>query len=236
MKPTSEDHGLHMIRVGRKVGTLMRSLAAVACVAGGLIRPAAAADADLKFLERRNLDYPQSTPLPMQQTSWKVREHNKQVVLDFYKIISDKRQWTPENARKYFWPDFIQHDPAEPDTSSAFFAFFNTMRPPQNTAADAGTPPPPPGPRKQPGNYAVDSNGSPVNWMVAEGDIVVVARHRNWDWKDGPEPVYEGVFVDIWRVVDGKLKEQWCTATPADANLAHIREFIDKGTFPKTKE
>ena len=219
--------------------TITAGVAGLILVAGALLQSATAADADLKFLERRNLDHPQSTPLPMPQSSWQVREHNKQVVLDFYKIISDKRLWTPENARKYFWPDFIQHDPAEPDTSNAFFAFFNTMRPPQSAPGDTSTgspPPPPPGPRKQPGNYAVDSNGSPINWMVAEGDIVVVARHRNWDWKDGPVPVYDGVFVDIWRVVDGKLKEQWCTATPADANLAHIREFIDKGMFPKTKE
>jgi predicted SnoaL-like aldol condensation-catalyzing enzyme len=215
---------------------MIRTGVAALVLASALTQALAAEDADLKFLERRNLDHPQSTPLPMPQSSWEVREHNKQVVLDFYKIISDKRQWTTENARKYFWPDFIQHDPADPDTSSAFFAFFNTMRPPSSAADAAAGGSPPPGPRKQPGNYSVDSNGSPLNWMVAEGDIVVVARHRNWDWKDGPAPVYEGVFVDIWRVVDGKLKEQWCTATPADANLAHIREFLDKGLFPKTKE
>jgi hypothetical protein len=40
---------------------------------------------------------------------------------NLYKIISDKRQWTDENRKKYFADDFIQHDPAEPNTSAAFF-------------------------------------------------------------------------------------------------------------------
>lgn len=202
------------------------------------VAPASAAtEAELKFLERKNLDTPQSKPFKMKQTSEAVREHNKQVVLDFYKVISDKRQWTEENARKYFWPDFIQHDPAEPDTSEAFFSFFrNGMGPPAPKPGEKAPERPAGGGMKMVGNTSSDSNGSPVNWMVAEGDIVVVVRHRNWEWKDGPEPVYNGIFVDVWRLVDGKIKEQWCSATPADANLAHIKEFQAKGMFPKTKE
>lgn len=102
---------------------VLRAALAGLILAGGLIQSASAEEASLQFLERRNLDHPQSTPLPMPQSSRKVRERNKQVVLDFYKIISDQRQWTSENARKYFWPDFIQHDPTEPDTANALFAF-----------------------------------------------------------------------------------------------------------------
>ncbi len=102
---------------------VLRAALAGLILAGGLIQSATAEEASLQFLERRNLDHPQSTPLPMPQSSRKVRERNKQVVLDFYKIISDQRQWTSENARKYFWPDFIQHDPTEPDTANALFAF-----------------------------------------------------------------------------------------------------------------
>ncbi|MFT3905907.1 MAG: hypothetical protein QM718_06355 [Steroidobacteraceae bacterium] len=212
----------------------------VALLGGHAVVASAASEAELKFLERKNLDTPQSRPFKMKQTSEAVREKNKQVVLDFYKIISDKRQWTPENAKKYFWPDFIQHDPAEPDTSDAFFEFFRQGFGPPPAAAGADGKPaaqagPPPG-MKMVGTTSSDSNGSPVNWMVAEGDIVVVVRHRNWEWKDGPEPVYNGIFVDVWRLVDGKIKEQWCSATPADASLPKIKDAIAKGKFPKTKE
>ena len=219
------------------------SLLGCAVLASFAVVASAASQSELGFLERKNLDHPQSTPFKMKQTSAAVREHNKQVVLDFYKVISDKKQWTDENAKKYFWPDFIQHDPAEPNTSADFFAFFRNMGPPAGAAPGGAAPGGAPagamamrGPPKMVGNTSSDSNGSAVNWMVAEGDIVVVLRHRNWEWKDGPEPVYNGIFVDVWRLVDGKIKEQWCSATPSDANLAHIREFQAKGMFPKTKE
>jgi predicted SnoaL-like aldol condensation-catalyzing enzyme len=221
----------------------------------------AADSAPLGFLQRKPLPYPQDRPLPMPQTPLEVRERNKQVVLDFYKIISDQRQWTEENRRKYFQDDFIQHDPAEPNTSEAFFNFFRAMMPPPAPPADASAggasaggasaggasaggasaggataAARPPGPMRMPGVTSADVNGSPVNWMVAEGDIVVVVRHRNWDWPGGPTPVYNGIFVDIWRLQDGKIKEQWCTATPADANLNRIFALMKQGKFPKNKD
>ncbi len=204
-----------------------------------------AADAPLSFLERRDMSTPQDKPFKMTQTSEAVREKNKQVVLDFYKIISDKRQWTDENRKKYFADDFIQHDPAEPNTSAAFFEYFRTMGPPAG-AAGMGAPDAPGmaggdaagmggGPMKMVGESSDDSNGSPVNWMVAEGDIVMVARHRNWEWKDGPTPVFNGVWVDIWRLENGKIKEQWCSATPSDANVPKIKQSLKDGKFPKNK-
>lgn len=194
---------------------------------------AQAADAPLGFLERRNLSTPQDKPLPMPETSKAVRERNKQVVLDFYKIISDKRQWTDENRRKYFRDDFIQHDPAEPNTSEAFFNFFRTMGQPQAGAGGAAPAARPPGPMRMEGVASSDSNGSPVNWMVAEGDIVVVVRHRNWKWEGGPTPIFNGIFVDVWRLVDGRIQEQWCSATPADANLNKIFALMKENKFPK---
>ena len=189
------------------------------------------ADDTLGFLQRKNMTTPQSTPLPMPQTSDAEREHNKQVVLDFYKVISDHRAWTAANRDKYFDPNFVQHDPAEPSTSAAFFNFFSTPMGP------------PPGPGGQPrrrmmmvGTTANDSKGSPVNWEVAEGDIVVVVRHRNWAWPGGPEPVYNGIFVDVWRLKNGKITDQWCSCTPADANLTKIFAMKKIGEFPKMPE
>jgi predicted SnoaL-like aldol condensation-catalyzing enzyme len=91
------------------------------------------------------------------------------------------------------------------------------------------------GPMKMVGESSDDANDSPVNWMVAEGDIVMVARHRNWEWKDGPTPVFNGIWVDIWKLKDGKIKEQWCTATPSDANVPKINQAIKDGKFPKSK-
>lgn len=208
---------------------------------------AVAADAPLKFLDRRDLSTPQDKPFKMEQTSEAVREKNKQVVLDFYKVISDKRQWTEENRKKYFHDDFIQHDPGEPDTSEAFFNFFRTMGAPGGApGGGAGGPPPEgmgapaagmgSGPMGMVGETSFDSNNSPVNFMVAEGDIVVVARHRNWEWKGGPTPVFNGIFVDIWRLEDGKIKEQWCSASPDDAQVAKINQLMKEGKFPKRKE
>jgi predicted SnoaL-like aldol condensation-catalyzing enzyme len=210
-----------------------------------------AADAPLKFLERRNLSTPQEKPFAMPETPKDVRERNKQVVLDFYKVISDKRQWTDENRKKYFADDFIQHDPGEPNTSEAFFNFFRTMGPPGGqqggappqgmgdgmTAGMGGEPPEGmgSGPMGMVGTASFDSNNSPVNWMVAEGDIVMVARHRNYEWKDGPTPVYNGVFVDIWRLENGKIKEQWCSASPSDSDSNRIKELMKAGKFPKNK-
>lgn len=209
---------------------LAASTSLFACVA------LAADPATLGFLERKNLPYPQDKPLPMPQSTEAVREHNKQVVLDFYKVISDKRAWTDENRKKYFQDDFIQHDPAEPNTSEAFFNFFRNMMPPPAPSASSGATTAPPRQMRMPGFASADSNGSPVNWMVAEGDIVVVVRHRNWDWTGGPTPVYSGIFVDVWRLRDGKIAEQWCSATPADANLNKIFEMMKANKFPKGKD
>ena len=222
------------------------------CVALALLvgaQGAFAADAPLKFLERRDMSTPQDKPLPMAETSKEVRERNKQVVLDFYKVISDKRLWTEENRKKYFADDFIQHDPAEPNTSAAFFEFFRSMGPPAGAQGAAGAPQGAEGMSapegmggegmgggpmmKMVGETSDDSNGSAVNWMVAEGDIVVVARHRNWEWEGGPTSVFNGVWVDIWRLENGKIKEQWCTATPSDANVPKINQAIKDGKFPK---
>ena len=190
---------------------------------------AARADDTLGFLQRKNMTTPQSTPLPMPVTSPAEQQRNKQVVLDFYKVISDHRAWTAANRDKYFAPDFRQHDPAEPDTSKAFFDYFNQMMPP----AAGGKPRPR---MMMVGTTANDSNGSPVNWMVAEGNAVVVIRHRNWPWPNGPQPVYNGIFVDVWLLKDGKITDQWCSCTPADANLPHIFAAMKAGDFPKTPE
>jgi predicted SnoaL-like aldol condensation-catalyzing enzyme len=208
----------------------------------GVALALAAEKAPLDFLERKNLATPQAEPFVLLETPKSVREKNKRVVLDFYKVISDKRQWTDDNRKKYFHDDFVQHDPAEPDTSEAFFNFFRNMGPPDGAppsgAPPAGAPPAgaPRGPMmRMPGFSSSDSNGSPVNWMVTEGDYVVVVRHRNWNWEGGPTPVYNGIFVDVWHLVNGRIKEQWCSATPADANLNKINAMLKEGKFPKRK-
>jgi len=196
---------------------------------------ALAGDEPIGFLERKDLPYPQDVPFEMEQTPAEVRAQNKQVVLDFYKVISDKREWTEENRKKYFHDDFIQHDPAEPNTSEAFFDFFRSgmgMGPPPEQSGDGEAPRPM---MRMAGVASMDSNNSPVNWMVAEGDIVVVLRHRNWDWENGPVPVFNGLWVDVWRLEDGKIKEQWCTATPSDANLTKINQMLSEGKFPKNE-
>lgn len=204
--------------------------ALVALFAGG----ARAAQSVPAPLSNESLSYPQDRPLPLPKVSEAEREHNKQVVLDFYHKVGDTRAWTTENLEKYFDPDFIQHDAAEPSTAPAYAQFMAAITGVGSAAPAAGGASPPKGPGfKMPGKTPSDANGSPVQWLIADGDLVVAARRRNWDWPGGPEAVYEGVFVDIWRLKDGKITEQWCSCTPDDAHLKLIAEAKTKGFWKK---
>lgn len=171
------------------------------------------------FLAYHDLSCAQTGGLPLPKTTDAQREHNKELVLRFYQgdmsVLADQ---------------FIQHDPAEPSTKAAWNKFFSyRMR------AGGSTKKPELGGPMGYGKVPVDQGGSPVEYLVAEGDIVVAMRFRWWPWEDGPEPIYKGLFVDVWRVDHDQLVEQWCTATPADASPRGIDMAKQEGSWVKFK-
>lgn len=171
------------------------------------------------FLAYHDLPCAQSGGLPLPGANSALLEHNKELVLRFYQgdtsVIADQ---------------FIQHDPAEPSTRTAWLKFF------QYRMRTAGS-------QKKPdlggpmgyGKVPVDASGSPVEYLVAEGDMVIAMRFRWWPWENGPEPIYKGLFVDVWRVSHDQLVEQWCSATPEDATASGIALAKQEGAWVKFK-
>jgi predicted SnoaL-like aldol condensation-catalyzing enzyme len=165
-----------------------------------------------EVMPSKSFPYPQTAPIPIvPEVSRATQEKNKQLVLDFYKNVPDKRDWSWANASKYFAEDFIQHDPKEPSGGKAYAAYMGeaTKRRTMDTSRAAGS-----GGAEIP--RVVDSNNSPINTLFADGPYVIVVRRVNMPWPGGPLPVYGGFFADIWRLNNGRIVEQWCTCRDTD--------------------
>jgi predicted SnoaL-like aldol condensation-catalyzing enzyme len=167
------------------------------------------------FLTNQNLPFAQTNGNWLPPVSAEQLEKNKRLVLRFY-----------GGDRSVLADDFIQHDPGEPSTRVAWTEFMKHRM-------EGKGPRPSVGGKPGYGDTARDSRGKPVNSMIAEGDIVVAVRQRDWDWSGGPEPVFKGIFVDIWRVQNDKLAEQWCSCTPSDAAIDLIQRAKDQGYWKK---
>ena len=175
------------------------------------------------FLAYVNLPCGESGGLPLPPASAQQLEQNKELVLRFYAgdraVLADK---------------FIQHDPAEPSSRVAWSEFLGGKLDAKEMAAMAARRPHLGGPMGY-GVTPVDADGKPINYLIAEGDMVVAIRFRWWAWPNGPVPIYKGTFVDIWRIKDGKLAEQWCSSTPDDAQLPRIEAAMRDGRWVKYK-
>jgi predicted SnoaL-like aldol condensation-catalyzing enzyme len=168
--------------------------------------------APTQVMPSESFPYPQTAPIPIvPEVPRAVREKNKQLVLNFYKNVPDKHDWSWANASKYFAEDFVQHDPKEPSGGRAYAAYMGeaTKRRTMDISRAAGT-----GGTQIP--RVVDSNNSPINTLFAEGPYVIVVRRVNMPWPDGPVAVYGGFFADIWRLNNGRIVEQWCTCKDTD--------------------
>lgn len=177
---------------------------------GGLALAQSTPTAPRRVIPRHSFPYAQTTPIPIRpQVPRATRERNEQLVLDFYHNVADKRDWSWKNVSKYLAADFIQHDPKEPSGGNAYAAFMAeaTRRHAMRPAAAAGG-------AKIP--RVVDANNSPLETLFADGEYVIVVRRIDMPWPDGPLPVYGGYFVDIWRVHDGRMVEQWCSCRDTD--------------------
>jgi predicted SnoaL-like aldol condensation-catalyzing enzyme len=177
-------------------------------IALGQSPPAAPAE----VMPSKSFPYPQTAPIAIvPEVSRATQQKNKQLVLDFYKSVPDKRDWRWASASKYFAEDFIQHDPKEPSGGKAYAAYMGeaTKRRTMDISRPAGS-----GGAEIP--RVVDSNNSPINTLFADGPYVIVVRRVNMPWPGGPVPVYGGFFADIWRLSNGRIVEQWCTCRDTD--------------------
>src|ERR1700689_1871029 len=123
-----------------------------------------------EVMPSKSFPYPQTAPIPIvPEVSRATQEKNKQLVLDFYKSVPDKRDWSWANASKYFAEDFIQHDPKEPSGGKAYAAYMGeaTKRRTMDISRAAGS-----GGAEIP--RVVDSNNSPINTLFADGPYVIV--------------------------------------------------------------
>ncbi len=171
------------------------------------------------FLAYVNLPCGESGGLPLPAATPEQLEKNKELALRFYAGDTD-----------VLADQFIQHDPAEPSTKKAWKQFFQYRMRTHDTVYK-----PTVGGKMGYGDTPVDADGKDINYLVAEGDIVVAIRFRWYPWPNGPEPVYKGLFIDVWRVKDGKLAEQWCSSTPNDATADGIRLAQKEGKWFKYK-
>ena len=171
------------------------------------------------FLAYVNLPCGESGGLPLPPASADQLEKNKELVLRFYAGDTDTLA-----------ANFIQHDPAEPSTRKAWLGFFQYRARTHDSVYK-----PTMGGKTGYGDTPEDADGKDINYLVAEGDIVVAIRFRWYPWPGGPEPIYQGTFIDVWRVKNGKLVEQWCSATPNDATAEGIVLAKKEGNWFKYK-
>lgn len=171
------------------------------------------------FLAYVDLPCGESGGLPLPPASADQLEKNKELVLRFY-----------AGDRDVLADNFIQHDPAEPSTRQGWSNFMKYRMGAKDTAYG-----PTLGGKMGYGTTPEDADGKDINYLVAEGDMVVAIRFRWFPWPNGPEPIYKGIFVDVWRVKDGKLAEQWCSATPGDASMSAINRAKQNGDWVKFK-
>ena len=105
-------------------------------------------------------------------------EANKKTVLALYEAGLNKKDF--EEAKKYFGPKYIQHNPTAPDGIEGFGMFVKFLK------------------EKFPNSH------SEIKRVFADGDYVIVHVHAV------REPGTRGAaIVDIFRLENGKVVEHW---------------------------
>lgn len=153
-------------------------------------------------MDGNSLSTPQDQPVPLPNVSDAERERNKQLVLDFFHNVGDVNDWSDQNVDKYIAPDFINHSRVEPSTARAYAAFMRKLmagviRKPRQ--ADRTSLP-------------LDSKGRPIQYLFADGDIVVNIRDLNWPMDDGS--LYRTYMGDVFRIKGDRIAEMWCVCAP----------------------
>jgi len=145
----------------------------------------------------------QDSPPQPPPISQETRDANIDLVFSYYRRGGD---WSDETLSKIMAPDFIQHDVCEPSGRYEYGQIFRDLF-------------------EEQGGFTPDQNSKGwkdsagqglIRAMVADGDLVVVIRDISRRWPDGPTEWFTSTFVDIWRVQNGKISEQWASIFPGD--------------------
>ena len=118
--------------------------------------------------------------------------NNKRLVFDTWRHIPEAGR--EELAELYLDPIYIQHNPNAVTGREGFVEYFS-MRP--DSAIET---------------YLED----PLIAMVAEGDLVVQVLQEERPHPDRPGELYYIAWIDMFRVVEGRLAEHWDTASKGE--------------------
>ncbi len=124
----------------------------------------------------------------MEQENKEQLERNKRLVRDFYRRVFDGQN--PDAVRDFVTEDYRQHCDHIPNGLSGLEDFVRTIFPD--------------GPIPEPEEMRI----SPA-FIVAEGDMVVIAAHLPQPEPDGSGRMYDHFVFDAFRIRDGKLSEHW---------------------------
>jgi predicted SnoaL-like aldol condensation-catalyzing enzyme len=109
---------------------------------------------------------------------------NKKLVFDFWREVLEARH--VDRAPQYLAESYIQHNPNVATGRAAFMEFFGQSPP-------------------QPIKETIDD----LVWIVAEGDVVVVAVRRELPDLAREGQTYTTTWFDMFRIADGKIVEHW---------------------------
>jgi predicted SnoaL-like aldol condensation-catalyzing enzyme len=103
----------------------------------------------------------------------------------------------PDAYARFAHPDFIQHNPEMADGVAAHSAFFAARR--AQVAASSAVPP----------------QAHVIDMVLADDDLFAVMHHTvNADGTGR-------IFVDVWRVEDGRIAEHWDVIQPLAQDMPH---------------
>ena len=109
---------------------------------------------------------------------------NKKLVFDFWREVFQARNM--EAAPQYMDENYIQHNPNVRTGRQAFMDFFGQFDP-------------------QPVQDRINN----LVYMVAEGDMVVLAFKRELPDPQNPGSTYTTTWFDMLRIENGKIAEHW---------------------------
>jgi predicted SnoaL-like aldol condensation-catalyzing enzyme len=114
-------------------------------------------------------------------------EHNKQVVVDLWREVVDGRH--EELINKYIAEDYIDHNPNLASGRAVYVARFKSR----------GIPPQP----------ILGAPKNPPALVFTQGDLVAWVQIREAPDPKNPSQMYKYTWLEMWRVVDGMIKEHW---------------------------
>ena len=116
---------------------------------------------------------------------------NKQVAYGIFRDLLEANHW--ELADKYLTERYIQHNPNAASGRAGVITFFTKVM------------------KVQPKPIGKKLTSKIVS-VTAEGDLVTVARPREYKDPKDPSKTYTTTWFDMWRIKDGKADEHWDSA------------------------